>query len=151
MYTQQDKIQIGKQLRKYLVIAGVLLAALIAGDAVGMIQRWEPWVMVDGALIFIAGCFMWLMYIRPCMRYRRFLIDMENGLTREVSGNVVEIAQKEDEQDGVRVYPVRILLESEQDERIVYLNVTKAEQFPKEGAKVRLNCFGRHVKEVALG
>ena len=57
------------------------------------------------------------------------------------------ITDQEDLQDGVRVLPVHIFLESEQDERIVYLDVSKADQFPAPGARVRLNCFGRHIKE----
>ena len=149
MYTQQDRDWIGKRLRKYIVIALVVLAALIAGDVVGMAKRWEVWVMVDGVLIFAAACFMWIMYIWPCLRYRRFLIDMQSGLAREVRGKILEISEKEEDQDGVRVYPVHILLQEDLDERIVYLNVSKESMFPKAGESVRLVCFGRHIKEVA--
>lgn len=150
MYTQQDREIIGKRLRKYVVIALVVLATLIAGDIVGMAKRWEAWVMADGALIFVVACFMWIMYIWPSIRYRRFLIDMQNGLARELRGRIVEVSETEEDQDGVRVCPLKIFLEDEQDERIVYLNVTKESMFPKTGAQVALVCFGRHIKEAAL-
>ena len=58
------------------------------------------------------------------------------------------ITQAQGEKLGVRVLPMRFFLESEQDERIVYLNATKSEFFPKAGQQVTLKCFGRHVKEV---
>lgn len=151
MYTEEDRIQIGRRLWRYALISAVLLGLLIAGDVVGMINRWELWVMVDGVIIFIVACYMWLMYLWPCIRYRGFLKDMQNGLSREIAGSIVEISQSEEVQDGVRVLPVRVFLEEEQDERIVYLNASKAGQFPKAGAHVRLNCFGRHIREVALG
>lgn len=150
MYTEQDKIQIGRRLRKYGIITAILLGLLIAADVVGMIRRVEVLVMVDGVVLFVVGCFMWLMYLWPCIRYRGFLKDMEKGLSREISGSIVEISQNAEVQDGVRVLPVRVFLEDEQDERIVYLNASKAEQFPKADTQVRLSCFGRHIKEVAL-
>lgn len=148
MYTQQDKIQVRGRIVKYSVITGVITAALIALYVVGLIQRWEVGVMVTGGAMFAVICFGWLMFIWPCVRYFFFLKDMDTGLTRTLKGSIVEVSGQEDYQDGVRVLPVRILLSEEQDERIVYLNVSKAEDFPKEGTAVELNCYGRHIKQV---
>ena len=150
MYTEQDKKMIVGRIRKYCIMTVILLALLIAVDVVGLIKRWEILVMVVGGLLFVAGGFMWIMYLWPNIRYYTFLRDMKNGLSREVEGNIVEISAQEDYQDGVRVLPVRIFNEEDQDERIVYLNVSKADQFPKAGENVRLNCFGRHILEVTV-
>lgn len=148
MYTQQDSIQTKNRIIKYSVIAGVLEAALIALFVMCLIERWEILTSVTACVMFAVACFFWLMFIWPCIRYMFFLRDMKQGIGRELEGSVVEISAQEEMQDGVRVLPMRIFLESEQDERIVYLNVTKTEYFPKVGAKVALKCFGRHVKEV---
>ena len=147
MYTQQDKNEISRRIRKYSVITAILAIALIAVEVVGLKMRLEALSMIDFALLFMAVFFMWSMYLWPCIRYSGFLKDMSTGLTRELPGSIVEVSAQEDYQDGVRVLPVRIFLDKEQDERIVYLDVSKADQFPAPGARVRLNCFGRHIKE----
>lgn len=149
MYTQQDRLQIRKRIIKYCIVTGIAVAVLIALYVVALIQRWEACVMTAGAAIFAVICFGWLMFIWPCVRYSFFLKDMENGLTRVLNGSIVEVGAQEDYQDGVRVLPVRILLTEEQDERIVYLNATKAEGFPGVGKQVELHCYGRHIREIA--
>ena len=150
MYTQQDQIQNKNRIIKYCVITGVVFAAMLAAYVIGIKNRWESVVMTDGCAMFAWVCFMWLMFIWPCVRYSFFLKDLKQGIGRELKGSIVEISGNEEMQDGVRVLPVRIFLESEQDERIVYLNATKTEGFPKPGAKVVLGCFGRHIKQVTL-
>ena len=149
MYTEQDRIQIRQRIRKYGLITLPILVVLMVGYVMGMKERVQMLSMVTGCLTFAVVCFTWMMFFWPCIRYLRFLKDMDEGLTREMSGSIVEISEQEDLQDGVRVLPVRILLSEEEGERIVYLNATKAERFPKAGAEVCLHCFGRHIKEVA--
>ena len=146
MYSEQDRIQIQQRIKRYSLIMLPILAVLIAAYVYGLKARVQMCSMISGCLLFIFVCFMSMMFFWPCVRYLRFLKDMEDGLTREMSGRIV--SGKEDLQDGVRVLPVRILLSEEQGERIVYLNATKAEGFPKPGESVHLNCFGRHIKEV---
>lgn len=149
MYTENDKIQIRQSVVKYSCILAVMAIGLITLYVLGL--KWGlQWVsQVTGAVLYGVICYMWLMYLWPCIRYWVFLKDMGKGLSREVTGRVVEVSGEEELQDGVRVYPVRILLDVEEDERIVYLNVSKSAGFPASGARVRLNCFGRHIKEIA--
>lgn len=149
MYTEQDRTDIRQRVVKYSVILAVILAALIAVYVMCMIVRIQWLAMIDAVAMFAAACFMWSVFLYPCIRYMGFLKDMQTGLARVISGSVVEVSEKEDLQDGVRVLPVRIFLHEEQDERIVYLNASKADGFPAVGTEVRLNCFGRHIKEVA--
>ncbi|MBQ8972635.1 MAG: hypothetical protein IJ074_06095 [Clostridia bacterium] len=148
MYTEQDDRHIAGELRRYGIITGVLVVALLTVYILSLKYRWSAAAMVTACALFIAVAFMVLEYLWPCARYKRFLKDMREGLHRELEGTIVEIADQEDLQDGVRVLPVRIFLEDEQDERIVYLNADKRAQFPQAGAKVRVNCFGRHIREV---
>lgn len=148
MYTQQDMTDIRQRIGKYSLILAAVLAALIAVYVVCMIVRVQWLAMVDAAAIFAAVCFMWCMYLYPCIRYRGFLRDMDTGLVREMEGSIVAVSDQEDLQDGVRVLPVRIFLNDEQDERIVYLNASKTAGFPAVGSEVKLSCFGRHIREV---
>ena len=150
MYTQQDQIQNKNRIIKNSVICGVVLAAMLVLFKVGLDKRWSTIVTVDSCLMFAWTCFMWLMFIWPCIKYSFFLKDMNQGIGRELTGSIVEVSGNEEMQDGVRVLPVRIFLESEQDERIVYLNATKTEGFPKAGENVKLGCFGRHIKQVTI-
>lgn len=150
MYTEQDMLQIRQRIKKYCLILVPLVVALVIGYIACLRLRTQVGAIVFSILIFSTICFLWAMYLYPCIRYSRFLKDMDEGLTREMAGSIVEISDKVDLQDGVRVLPVRIFLEEEQDERIVYLNASKANSFPKPGAKVQLSCFGRHIKEVAV-
>ena len=149
MYTEQDRTDIRQRLVRYSVILAVILVALIAVYVMCMIVRIQWLAMADAVAMFAAACFMWCVFLYPCIRYMVFLKDMRTGLTREMVGSIVEVAEKEDLQDGVRILPVRIFLQDEQDERIVYLNASKVGGFPKAGTEVRLSCFGRHIKEVA--
>lgn len=150
MYTEKDRWEIRGRLAKYCAITAVLLGGLLTVYVMGMICRWGIGVMVCGVLMFILLLFMIAMYIYPCGRYGKFLTDMERGLRRTVDGRIVEISEQEDLQDGVRVLPVRILLCGAQDERIVYLNVSKRSLFPEAGTEVHLSCFGRHICSVEV-
>ena len=62
-------------------------------------------------------------------------------------GTIVSVSDTPEEQDGAMVLPVHLLLTEEQDERIVYLNASKADLFPKTGTEVLLRCCGRHIRE----
>ena len=148
MYTQQDDAAIAARLKKSWILTLGVLAVLIAVYVLGMIFRWQIAVMVFGCLIFGWITFMIIEYLWPSIRYRNFLRDMRAGLSREMTGTVVEISEQTELKDGVQVQPVRILLDDEQDERIIYLNRDKQDLFPKAGEHVHVNCFGRHIREV---
>ena len=114
-----------------------------------------------------------LAYLLPNMRYRGFLESLENGLSRDVRGEIVAVSDQVEYQDGARVVPVRVRAEPDgsdgpearhtsalaerlrlnegedtEAERIVYLNVSKRDGFPGPGARVKLCCCGRHIKRV---
>ena len=150
MYSEKDNKAIGRRIKKYLLIWIPVIAACIAVFVASLMKRWEIVAMISGPFTFCMCLFAWVMYIGPCVRYHNFLHDMGEGLSRRLDGSIVEVSEQEDYQDGVRVLPVRIYLDDEDDERIVYLNVTKKPDFPKEGTHVQLACFGRHIKEVTV-
>lgn len=148
MYSENDIKDINHRIKVNLRVLLPILAIMLAGYIVALVMAVEWLVMTLGGMLFVVACYGVLAYLRPNMRYRRFLLDMNEGLTRNLEGSIVAVSEQEDLQDGVRVLPVHIMLAEEQDERIIYLNASKAEAFPKPGTAVDVHCYGRHIREV---
>ena len=173
MYTANDIAEINAKIRKnWLVLTPILLVILAA--FIYALRAGIQWLaMTMGPMLFVAACYGILAYLVPNTRYRGFLEALENGLTRDVRGTIVEISDQPEPQDGAMVLPVRVRLDPDEagsqepkqssvlaerlrleqsedtdSERIVYLNVSKREGFPGPGAKVTLKCSGRHIKSV---
>ena len=175
MYTEQDMNDINARLRKnWLALIPVWLV-ILAAYVFALAARVRWLAMVAGPLLFVAVCYGIVDRLWPLMRYRRFLRDMENGLSREVRGTVVAIDAAAQLQDGAMVLPVRLRLEADgsgaeparhssiaaerlnlesaedtRDERVLYLNASKREMMPGAGASVRLRCFGRHIRQAEV-
>lgn len=173
MYTEQDLAVINGRIRKNWIVLTPVLVAILAAYVYALHAGIYWLAMTMGPLLFVAACYGILAYLMPNMRYRGFLLDLQNGLTREVRGTIVGISEQAELQDGAMVLPVRVRLDPDEsgekpakhssalagrlkldqqddtdDERIVYLNVSKREGFPGPGAAVTLRCCGRHVKSV---
>ena len=172
MYSERDMAQINGKIRKSCLALGPVLAALAAAYVYALSARVKWLAMVAGPLLFVAACFGFLFFLWPNLRYRGFLRDMQQGLSRDVKGTIVSISGDEEMQDGAMVLPVRVRLDPDadaaeakqtsalaerlrletdddtRDERIVYLNASKRVGFPGPGARVTLHCFGRHVRSV---
>lgn len=147
MYTDRDTIEITNKLRKnWAVLTPVLL--VILGFYIWALRKRVEWLaMVMGPLLFVTACFGIIAYIYPNTKYRRFLHELQTGLSREMRGTIVSVSGTPEEQDGAMVLTVHLLLTEEQDERIVYLNASKTDLFPKTGTEVLLRCCGRHIRE----
>ena len=148
MYSEQDMREIKGRIDRYLAILLPGMAVILALIVLGYAKRVQ-WLAMGGmALMAVWVCFGLIFLLWPCVQYRRFLRDMQTGLSREMVGTVVSIAGEPEPQDGARVLPVHLLLTEEQDERIVYLNASKREMMPPPGAEVRLKLYGRHIRDV---
>ena len=175
MYTERDMSEIRARIRKNWIVLTPFVIAIIAGYIYALHAGIKWLAMVLGPLLFVVICYGILAYLMPNTRYKTFLQDLEDGLNRDVRGTIVEISDKAEMQDGAMVLPVRVRLDPEEtrdqaskhtstlagrlrldapddaeEERIVYLNASKRDQFPAPGAKVTLHCCGRHVKSVEL-
>lgn len=145
MYSEKDLAQINGKLKKNIIVLSVVTLILLAGFVAALVFALEWLVMILGPALFVAVAFGLTAYILPNARYRRFLRDAREGLSREMRGSVVEIAAEEEEQDGVRVLTVRIHLQDEDDERFVYLNASKKDRFAAVGDSICMQCYGRHI------
>ena len=147
MYSDSDYNEIDRRIRRNWAVWLLMMAALIAAYIVCLKRRVEWLSYVVAVALAVAGWFGFAFYQLPCLRYRGFLRDLRDGLSREMTGKVVSVSDRAKTQDGARVLPVRLLLEDEDDERIVYLNASKRELFPPAGARVKLKLCGRHIRE----
>ena len=148
MYSEADFIAIKQRIMKIrtALIPALLLPAALA--ALALIKRWKAPAMLSAVLLAVAAVFGVGFYLVPCLRYLRFLNDMKNGLSREMTGTVVSVSDAPELQDGARVLPVHLMLADQQDERIIYLNASKRDLFPDPGANVTVTLCGRHIREV---
>jgi hypothetical protein len=159
----------GRIRRGWLVLAPVL-AVFAAAFVFALVKRNHALALVAAPLLIVAFIYGFVAHLWPNLRYRRFLKDMESGLSRDVRGVIVAIADEAEYQDGAVVLPVRLRLteapqaasrgsalserlqlesgEDTREERIVYLNASKRAMMPQPGATVTLRCFGRHIRSV---
>ena len=148
MYSEDDFRLIDRRIARCRAALIPVLIALAALSALGYVRRMK-WLAVGGLVtLAAAACFGIAFFLWPCLRYRGFLRDMQEGLSREMTGRVVSVADAPEPQDGARVLPVHILLTEEQDERIIYLNASKRDKMPPVGTEARFKLYGRHIREI---
>ena len=175
MYSQRDIDEINGKIRKNVIALAPVLAVILAAYIYALHAGIQWLAMVAGPLLFVAACYGILGWLWPNMRYRSFLYAMEDGLSRTVEGTVIEVCDAAELQDGAMVLPVRLKLNAAEaeaaearhtsalaerlrleqpeegggeDERLLYLNVSKRQGFPAPGTAVSLVCSGRHIKQV---
>lgn len=149
MYSEKDVLEINRRINRYRLALIPVVAALLALAALGYVWRVKPLALGALALAAVAAIFGFVFYLWPCMRYRGFLKDMSEGLSREMVGKVVSVSDAIEPQDGARVHHVHILLSAEQDERIIYINDSKRDRLPPVGTEARFILFGRHIRDIA--
>ena len=150
MYSERDYSEISHRIRKKGFTLGILLIVILGTYIFSFLQRIKWLAMVSGVLLFAVACFGFTFVLLPDIRYRNFLLDLSTRLTQEIKGTILSIAEEAEPQDGVMVFPIHILLESDQDDHIMYLNSAKADGFPPVGSNVVLQCCGRHILKIEV-
>ena len=147
MYSEADYAAIDRKIRRAEWALFPALVLLAAAYAAGFALRLRWLSTLAGILLSVAAIFGFTFVLVPEWRYRRFLMDMQSGLSRELTGTIGDISEETERQDGCRVRKVHVTLAEDGDERTVYLNASKADGFPEPGSAVRLRLYGRHIKE----
>lgn len=150
MYSEADMAGINDRIRRCWIVLLPVLALLLGAYVLGLAKGVRWLAMAAGALFTIVACYGLLAQLLPNWRYRKFLGDMREGLSRELKGTIVEISGDAQLQDGAWVLPVRIFVDALQDEHIVYLNASKREMLPGPGTRVTLRLYGRHIREAKV-
>ena len=145
MYGKADFDAIERRIRRNRIVWVPVVAVCLMLFALGLARRVLWLTYLSAIATAVAGCFGFAYCQLPCLRYRGFLRDLRDGLSREMAGEVVSIADIPELQDGAMVLQVHLLLDD--GERIVYLNASKRDLFPPAGSRVRLKLCGRHILE----
>ena len=172
MYSERDMTEINGRIRRCWLALAPVLAILVGAWVYALAARLKWLAMLAGPLFVVAFIYGFIARLWPNLRYRRFLEDMESGLSRDVRGVIIAISETPEPQDGAMVLPVRLLLapdgdddsakrgsalaqriglesgEDTREERILYLNASKRDMMPEPGASVTLHCFGRHIRSM---
>lgn len=172
MYSERDMNEINGRIRRGWLALIPVLVVFGAAFVFALVKRNHTLALVAAPLLIVAFIYGFVARLWPNLRYRRFLRDMQDGLSRDLRGVIVSIDDKAELQDGAMVLPVKVRLdrtdggapsgasalseriqqleagEDDREERIVYLNASKRNLLPPPGSSVTLRCFGRHIRSV---
>ena len=107
MYGEQDYIDIERRIRRNRLVWLPVLACIAALFVLALAKRVQWLAYAAGIGFAVVACFAFAFHQLPCLNYRKFLREMDSGLSREMAGQVVSISDQVDLQDGARVLPVR--------------------------------------------
>ncbi len=174
MYSERDMLEVNGRIRRGWLVLVPVLAIFAAAFVFALVKRNHALALAALPLLIVAFIYSFVAHLWPNLRYRRFLQDMANGLSRDVRGVIVNVADAAELQDGAMVLPVRVQLtgadssaqnaasalseriqqleagEDTREERILYLNASKRDRLPPVGAAVTLHCFGRHIRSAEV-
>ena len=174
MYSDRDMLEVNFRIRRGWLVLAPVLAVFAAAFVLALVKRNHTLALAALPLLIVTFIYGFVAHLWPNLRYRRFLQDMANGLSRDVQGVIVNVADAAELQDGAIVLPVRLQLteiksdgqngistlseriqqleagEDTREERIVYLNASKRDRLPPVGTTVTLKCFGRHIRSLEV-
>lgn len=145
MYTAEDLLNARGTAKKWSVIFILSLAATIGLLCAGCAVRSFP-LAIAGS---IAGSWIVLfigdLFLRPAVKYKKFLLSMQSGLSRDAGGTFVSLSQETEEHDGATVRVLRIDEGDGKGERVLYINASKPFPAFDIGTQLSFHCCGRHV------
>lgn len=135
LHGEADRQRTKARIARVLVVLGILTLVAAAGVTASLIWRdathmnnpnETPSQIITIAITLVwgvAAIFFWGMKMTPLLSYRKFLRDLDKGLTREVEGVVTEIDADLSFRDGLSFYRLIVNvndLENPEDERVLY-------------------------------
>lgn len=151
MYDQKDFQENMTQLRRELLVLGLVSAPFLAGIIVSFVLRIE-WLTIVLSIVYGAiAIFLYNLRIAPVTAYRRYLRNLTNGLKREAQGALVSLDRDETFKEGVRFYTMLINVDPKMDpegERLFYYDVCKPLPEIKPGEQVHVLSHGNYVLKV---
>ena len=172
MYSERDMLEVNYRIRRIWVALIPVLAVFAALFVFALVKRNHALALASAPMLIVAFIYGFVAHLWPNLRYRRFLRDLDSGLSRDVRGVILSVGGAPELQDGAMVLPVRVRINGEagdalrgesalserirqledgkdtREERIVYLNASKRDLLPPPGTAVAMRCFGRHIRAV---
>ena len=151
---QQDNDRKIKSIRARLIAWLALGAALIAAahiwrrpTSMDTSRELPAQLIVTGVTILFGGVWILLHGLRlgPHLAYRRFLRELQSGLSREEDGVVIRFDTDTTFREGLNFYQLVINvgdLKDEKDERLLYWDAALPRPALEKGARVRAKVHG---------
>lgn len=123
MYSQEDYLAVGRQLRKRRLVCALPLVLLLAAIVLSFLQRIEWLSAALLALLAVSALFCHQLFILPVKRYQAFLQLALHGRNRKDMVRFDNISLQAVVREGLRCYPATMRADSqneELDERTYY-------------------------------
>lgn len=150
LYDESDRERTSRALRKGWIALLCALIPTLAGLVALMILRQK----YPAIIVTVVGA--WICYyiimnkMMPWFRYRRFLRDMDEGLSRVTDGWFVSLSESPRMADGVSVHDFVLRVgDEEEDERLFLWDDDKALPEINEGEPIHVVSFSNFVKKLS--
>lgn len=151
MYDQQDAARNQQMIRKETGRMLLCMLPFLSAAAVTFVLRIEPLCIAAVVLAVSVFIFLWDMKLGPQLRYRRFLAEIQSGLSRETVGELVRINPDPVYQDGVYSREIFINIYedlSEEGERRFLLDCVKELDESLMGQDLVVTSHGSYVLDI---
>lgn len=158
MYTQQDLHDINQMLKKRWMVA-VLPTVLVFAIAValfvyGQLNRNDVLWMLTAALTVLCGCyflFLFGVYVRPALIYRKHVHYMLTGRMRVTTGVFKSFSQDVSDREGLECYAMMLNVgdkDDPEDDRLFYYDVHKPAPAVQLGERVTVRSNDKMVSHI---
>lgn len=149
LYGESDKVRTATALRKSLIALLCVLVPTIGVLIATLILR-NKYVGIGVTIVGAWVCYYIIMQkMMPWFRYKRFLKDMDEGLSRATDGWFVSLSESPRLSDGVAVHDFVLRVgDEEEDERLFLWDDDKELPTLNAGDPVHIVSFSNFVKEL---
>lgn len=149
-----------QRIRRILWIFGIMTLVAIAGIIAAFIWRDASHMnnpneqasqIIVIAITLVCGCiiiFFWSMKLSPLLAYRRYLKEINNGISRYVEGVVTQVDEQTTFREGLSFYGVLINVgeaNDPDDDRILYWDVQHGQPTMHVGDRVYIHAHGNDI------
>lgn len=150
MYSEEDLISIGAQLRKRLLAWLAPLLLLLALLVYSLAIRHEVFTIAVFAMICWLAIFAWGVSLSPVRAYQRYLRDLLSGRQREMTGVFKGFDRDSVLRDRVRYQPLMLNVgdvEDPKDDRLLYWDANLPLPDWREGERLWISSFDKGVTD----
>ena len=147
MYSEQDFARAEVNFKKYLVAGLAVVGVGATATIVTLVFRMRYVMNVIAVLTACVSYGFITIKVMPHIRYRRFLNEMRNGMSRETDGWFVSFSDEPRMMDGIAVHDVIIRIGSEEeDERLFLWDDDKPFPAVRTDDAIHIVSYGNHIK-----
>ena len=144
-----------KQIRKWLWLGIAVAAVFTAVAGVTVPLRMKVMTIAIAAVGWAAGLFLYEMKSGPLRSYRKFLMEMSDGVRHSAEGEVLGFSRRVHDIQGVQFWQLRFreardaektsFLQDDTHERIVYVDAAQPRPALKKGMWIKITVTGNNM------